>query len=128
MFFEIRRSPPGRREGRSMKNTLLCSCFISLLSLFACVLPASGQATATKGKNPIDKGDFKEGFQPSEKGKKPMPAELRSSMQEIADGLNSMVALPRDVYLNMDMCGEPNAFYQSAGPQIKICYELLEQY
>jgi len=85
-------------------------------------------AATARSKNPNDKGDFKVGFPPSEKGKKPMPAELLTAFKEIADGLNTMVALPKDIYINMDSCGEANAFYEPAGPQIKICYELLDQY
>ena len=85
-------------------------------------------AANAKPKNALDKGDFKVGFPPSERGKKPMPADIKSGFQEIADGLNGVIALPRDVYLNIDSCGEANAFYDPDGPQIKICYELIAQY
>ena len=82
----------------------------------------------TRSKNAFDKGDFRVGYPPSERGKKAMPADEADGFKEIADGLNGVIALPRDVYLNIDTCGEANAFYDPAGPQIKICYELLEQY
>lgn len=94
----------------------------------------SGTATAPAKvavKNPLDKGDFKVGFSPVSKAEDPkrrdMPKDIKESMQELADALNSFVALPRDIYLNLDTCGEANAYYSSGYNEIKICHELLEQ-
>ena len=47
----------------------------------------------------------------------------RKEFQGIADILNATLAMPRDVYLNLDDCGEANAYYSSEGPQIKFCNE-----
>jgi len=83
------------------------------------------------GKHPLDKGDFKVGFSPKTKRqnpKKDMPKDEKATFQEIATELNSFLALPRDVYLNLDTCDEPNAFYSSETSEITICYELIEQY
>lgn len=82
-------------------------------------------------KHPLDKGDFKVGFSPKTKAKDPkkdMPKEIKAVFQEIATALNELLAMPKDVYLNMDSCGEPNAYYDPNGPEITFCYELLEQY
>ncbi len=82
-------------------------------------------------KHPLDKGDFKVGFSPKTKAKDPkkvMPKELVGAFQEIATALNQMIAMPKDVYINMDSCGEPNAYYNPNASEITFCYELLEQY
>ncbi len=82
-------------------------------------------------KHPLDKGDFKVGFSPvyKKQGKKrDMPADEKAVFQEIADALNGLLAMPKDIYLSMDKCGEPNAFYSSSDSQILFCYELLDQY
>jgi hypothetical protein len=98
------------------------------------IVVGTGQIVAQPGaakppvKNLLDKGDFKVGFPPGFPGKKAMSAEDKSGFQEIAKSLNGLMALPRDVYLNIDTCGEANAFYESESSQIKICYELLDQF
>ena len=89
-------------------------------------------STATKpARHPLDKGDFKVGFSPKTKAnepKKDMPKEEKAVFQEIATALNELIAMPRDVYINMDKCGEPNAYYNSNSSEITFCYELLDQY
>jgi hypothetical protein len=82
-------------------------------------------------KNPLDKGDFKVGFSPQTRAKDPtkvMPKEEREAFQGIATELNSIIALPRDIYLNLDTCGTPNAFYSPSTSEITFCYELLAQF
>lgn len=81
--------------------------------------------------NALDKGDFKVGFSPTTKAKQPnkaMPKEDRDILQGIADALNGFIALPRNVYLNFDECGEANAFYSPGTSEITICYELIGQF
>lgn len=87
--------------------------------------------TAAAKKNPLDRGDFKVGFSPATKAqgpKKDMPKDERDTFQGIADALNSLIALPKDIYLNMDTCGEANAFYSPSTAEITFCYELADQY
>ncbi|MBV9215568.1 MAG: hypothetical protein JO053_05275 [Acidobacteria bacterium] len=88
----------------------------------------AGNTKAPAKANPLDKGDFKVGFPPGFPGKKPMNADDKAGLQGIADSLNGVIALPKNVYLNVDQCGEANAFYESESSQIKICYELLDQF
>ncbi|MGB2750950.1 MAG: DUF4344 domain-containing metallopeptidase [Pyrinomonadaceae bacterium] len=79
-------------------------------------------------KNAFDKGDFKVGFSPITKArtpKKAMPKEEHDALDGMAASLNGMVALPRDVYLNLDTCGEPNAFYNPETSEITMCYEYI---
>lgn len=94
--------------------------------------PATAKPTAkpktVAKKHPLDKGDFKVGFPPRVKPKRPMAADDKAVFQEIADGLNESIAMPKDIYINIDLCGEPNAFYDPNNGQITFCYELLDQY
>ncbi|MBP9664669.1 MAG: hypothetical protein KBD94_08605 [Pyrinomonadaceae bacterium] len=122
-----------------MKNTTVRICAsIVLTVLFGAVQliaqknpqPAPSPAKPPV-RHPLDKGDFKVGFSPKTKAKDPkkdMPKELKDVFQEVADGLNELLAMPKNIYINMDACGEPNAFYSPDASEITFCYELLEQY
>jgi len=88
-------------------------------------------ATPAKPKNPLDKGDFKVGFSPITRAKTPkkaMPADEKEAFQGIADALNSLIAMPKDIYINIDTCGEANAFYSPESDEIIFCYELIDQF
>jgi hypothetical protein len=92
---------------------------------------ANAQSTPIKPRNALDKGDFRVGFSPitrAKDAKKKMPDELTKAFQEVVDPLNAVIALPHDVYLNMDLCGQANAFYSPSTNEITICYELLLQF
>src|SRR5689334_18947058 len=47
-------------------------------------------------------------------------------LQDIADALNAVVTLPRDVGLRYAECGEANAYYDPEERHILMCMELLE--
>lgn len=47
-------------------------------------------------------------------------------LQDIADALNSVVTLPRDVGLRYAECGEANAYYDTDERHILMCIELME--
>ncbi len=115
--------------------------FVFLFATFAAVtliaqVPGSNPRPAQNtpkptAKNPLDKGDFKVGFSPITKAKTPkkeMPKDEKAVLQEIAVALNSLLALPKDVYLNFDTCGEANAFYSPDTAEITFCYELVDQF
>ena len=94
---------------------------------------AKPTATPAKpaAKHPLDKGDFKVGFSPLTKArtpKKPIPKDEKEVLDGIAVALNGLVALPRDVYLNLDTCGEPNAFYNGETSEITMCYEYIDYF
>lgn len=57
-----------------------------------------------------------------------MPKEIADSLVEVANPLNEVIALPFDVYLNFDECGEPNAFYNPNVKEITMCYEFLAEF
>ncbi|MBK6751310.1 MAG: hypothetical protein KA956_08795 [Pyrinomonadaceae bacterium] len=133
-----------------MKTILTGLCSLALLAMILGTAWIIGPANAQTGnmnrpsnvvsttpvpvkpkKHPLDKGDFKVGFSPKTKAKDPkkvMPKELIGAFQEITNALNQLIAMPKDVYINMDACGEPNAYYNPNASEITFCYELLEQY
>ncbi len=112
---------------RIIKNALWTVCFgISVFNI-----QAMAQTTTNPSGNSLDKGDFKVGFSPITKAKNPkkvIPKEIKDLLQGIADPLNGIIALPFDVYLNFDECGEPNAFYSSATKEITMCYEFVNDF
>ncbi len=107
--------------------------FFSILGIGTAAGQPGSTASPTKppSKHPLDKGDFKVGFSPKTKAKNPkkdMPKEEKEIFQGIADELNAFLAMPRDIYINMDACGEPNAYYSPETSEITFCYELIAQY
>ncbi|MDQ3129151.1 MAG: DUF4344 domain-containing metallopeptidase [Acidobacteriota bacterium] len=122
------------------KNTRLIKRSVVSMVLFAvltAVAPtagsrsASAQTTIKPTGNIIDKGDFKIGFSPATlktNPKKAMDKEVAASLLEITKPLNEIIALPYDVYLNFDKCGEPNAFYNPEVKEITMCYEFLDEF
>ncbi len=48
--------------------------------------------------------------------------------EEIADAVNSYLALPTDIPVNFMECGEANAFYDPEAQEISMCYELTQAY
>ncbi|HQU85997.1 MAG TPA: DUF4344 domain-containing metallopeptidase [Pyrinomonadaceae bacterium] len=117
-----------------IKRVIAVTILFTVVNAFAptATLPSIYAQTNVKSTtNNIDKGDFKVGFSPATKKqspKKAMPKEISDSLVEIADSLNEVIALPYDVYLNFDECGEPNAFYNSEVKEITMCYEFLEEF
>lgn len=117
-----------------IKRVIVSVIFCTILNAFAptAFLPSiSAQTTAKPPTNNIDKGDFKVGFSPATKKqfpKKSMPKEIADSLVEVANPLNEVIALPFDVYLNFDECGEPNAFYNPNVKEITMCYEFLAEF
>lgn len=113
----------------SIKTILTAALFTT--GVFTVCITAQTTATRPAAKNVLDKGDFIVGFSPKTRTadpKKAMPADEKAVLQEIATALNELIALPRNVYLNIDTCGEANAFYSSDTTEITICYELIDQY
>ncbi len=122
-----------KRDQMSFTNArkLFFFIFLAVLCIFADLAHAQATGQKPAGKNPLDKGDFRVGFSPATRAKTPkkaMPSDEKAILQEIATALNSLIALPKDIYLNFDTCGEANAFYSSDTAEITFCYELLDQF
>lgn len=112
---------------KSTGKILQVICFGILIFYF----PAMAQTAKNPGGNSVDKGNFKVGFSPKTKANNPkkiIPKEISDLLQGIADPLNEIIALPYDVYLNFDECGEPNAFYSPATKEITMCYEFVQNF
>ena len=96
--------------------------------------PPTGNAANQAGQakpNAPDKGDFKVVYLPVEN---PEYAELLKELQnektleQIAAGLNTTIALPFDINITFAECGSVNAFYDPEKRQISVCFELLEHF
>ncbi len=48
--------------------------------------------------------------------------------EDLIGSLNETFALPTDVFVNFDECGEENAYYDSEASTITVCYELVKFY
>ncbi len=113
---------------------LIKSLAVSILLLIGLVFISNTNSysvasqTAAKA---TDKGDFKVGFSPATLKKNPkkiMDKEVAQALLEVTAPLNELLALPYDVYLNFDECGEPNAFYNPQTKEITMCYEFLADF
>ncbi len=116
---------------RAIVSVLICTVLI-VVAPYANLRPAAAQTTKKSAvSDSIDKGDFKVGFSPATLKKSPkkvMDKEVAESLLEITKPLNETIALPYDIYLNFDKCGEPNAFYNPEVKEITMCYEFLEDF
>lgn len=117
-----------------MRNAIV---YLVLYTLLITIVPmanlsaVSAQTLNRSGSQDIDKGDFKVGYSPAtlkSDRKKAMPKDVADLLVEIAKPLNEIVALPYDVYLNFDTCGQPNAFYDPNKKEITMCYEFLTEF
>ena len=111
-----------------MKKTIINILWIICFGILIFYVPTMAQTVSKANGNSLDRGDFKVGFSPITKAKNPkkvIPKEFKDLLQGIADPLNAVIALPYDIYLNFDVCGEPNAFYSSATKEVTMCYEFL---
>lgn len=114
------------------------------LILIGLVLPAlllvpGGTAVTAEGRAPAanhstkpeDKGDFKVIYSPV---KNPKYAQLRKEIMDeniladIVSDLNSTIALPVDITINLEECGQVNAFYDPNKRRISMCYELVDHF
>lgn len=104
----------------------------ALIALLIFGVSVNAQKPAKRSKHRLDKGDFKVGYSPKRKSNNQpfgdMKADEKKALQDYADGLNKRIALPRDIYLNADVCGKPNAFYKPAISEITLCYEFIEEF
>src|SRR4051794_19184465 len=49
-------------------------------------------------------------------------------LEQMADGLNELVRLPRDLTLTAVQCGKVNAFYQPQLKAVQLCYEYVRYF
>ncbi|HYL98926.1 MAG TPA: DUF4344 domain-containing metallopeptidase, partial [Blastocatellia bacterium] len=84
---------------------------------------------ARKGGKIKDAGDFKVVYKSTKKYAE-MEAIIKDSkmFDEVAAGLNETFALPIDLPIVFTECGEENAYYDPDKGEIRMCYELLQQF
>ena len=46
-------------------------------------------------------------------------------LEDVAEWLNGWIALPHDVTIGFEKCGEPNAYYHPERRSVSLCYELV---
>ncbi len=125
------------------KNTTLVLLLICLIGL-SCNLSSENQPNVEKPKETskaesktvdktVDKGDFKVGSTAIKNSKnkrafQKVSVHKKEEMQPLADELNKFFALPHDVFMRYDECGEPNAFYDRDKKEIIMCYELVDDF
>jgi hypothetical protein len=124
----VKRVARQRRRGATV--IVLLAVVSLLLAASASSAPAGGAARGGQAKP--GGGRFKVGFNDakSDKGRHAQQemSDDEKVLQGEADDLNKTFALPRDVYINFNECGEANAFYSPEKQEITICYELVQQF
>jgi hypothetical protein len=48
-------------------------------------------------------------------------------LEDVVEWLNGWIALPHDVTIGFDRCGEPNAYYHPETRSVSLCYELVQE-
>ncbi|HMT08225.1 MAG TPA: DUF4344 domain-containing metallopeptidase [Pyrinomonadaceae bacterium] len=124
-----------------------------LLFVIACVCPAGrdkgNSSTPTSSPTPSqtksnstptndnktspnkDEGDFKVEHSAAKSSKyTDLEKEIKDEklLENAAAQLNKALALPENITLKVEECGEPNAFYDGNDVTITMCYELMEHF
>jgi TfoX/Sxy family transcriptional regulator of competence genes len=89
----------------------------------------SPSAVASGSSSPSLKGKFKAVYTPvKDKEHQELQKELKKEklLELLAEDLNDSLKMPKDVTLTFAECGEANAFYESEGRKVTMCYELLD--
>lgn len=92
---------------------------------------ASQPAPPKQPTGPIDKGDFRVTIKPPKDPDLKQLADIFTetrALHALAEGLNSALALPRNVAIILQDCGEPNAYYDGDKHEVVVCYELVARF
>jgi hypothetical protein len=79
----------------------------------------------------IDKGDLKLKYLSRKKARNsavPTAGSNEAALQQIIHELNDQISLPFDIYVYFENCEQPDASYDPETHQLKICYELIDDY
>lgn len=93
-----------------------------------CPVAADNTVVAAAGAPAVDRGDIELVYEPS---RNEDLEDVQRLVQEavlfpkVVQGLNEIVALPRDSAVLFTDCGKINAYYDAGAPGIVVCYELL---
>lgn len=92
---------------------------------------ANTQPSETAGQVAVDKGDLKLRYQAPKNTSSSKAHKVGSNPQAIEkliSELNQRLALPFDMVVSFEDCGEPDAYYDPETHQITICHQLLDDY
>lgn len=93
---------------------------------------ASNSASSTGKTSPNkDEGDFKAehgSVKSSKFDELQKQVKEEKLLEDAAAQLNKALALPDNITLRAEECGEVNAFYDGNEPAITMCYELMEHF
>ncbi|MBD2580005.1 DUF4344 domain-containing metallopeptidase [Oscillatoria sp. FACHB-1406] len=110
------------------------SFLATALTTMACVVGSSAillQNPIVKAADIKDEGDFSVIY---ETPQNPEFAQLSQDLKksnfynELVAWLNESYALPQDIPIYFEECGEENAFYDPSEVKISMCYELIQKY
>ena len=79
-----------------------------------------------------DRGDFKLKYEsrknPKQGGEAHRVGDNEQAIAGVLNDLNNKVALPFDIYLSVTNCDEPDAYYDPGTHEIRVCYQLIDEY
>lgn len=112
------------------KKLFLSALLTTTVSLFGCseIFLASDSINAQAIE---DNGDFLIEYVPPQDETHTEISQIIQESQfydELVDWLNETYALPEDILISFEECGESNAFYDPSEIKISMCYELIHQY
>jgi Putative metallopeptidase len=90
------------------------------------------QQGTSGGADVLDKGDLKLRYQPRKSSKRSTTARKVASnpqvLEQVVEVLNQRIVLPWDITLSCEDCEEPDAYYDPETRQLRICYQLIDEY
>lgn len=110
-------------------NLFITAAFALAASPAICGAPAPALAFEPQRTARNGAGKFKVEYPPVKKKEyAAFQNELKKerALESIVSDLNSTFALPSDITVSFNECGEANAFYDPQEQRISICYELIE--
>lgn len=87
---------------------------------------ASARGTDSKRARNADKGDFKAVYGPTENKEMAQTFRKARLLEEFVETINNILAIPRDIPIELRDCDEPNAYYDPDEHRIAVCYQLIE--
>ena len=94
--------------------------------------PAQSKQSPSDAANLLDKGDLKLRYQPRKSTREGDTAHKVATNPQVLENiiahLNDRIALPWDIVISFEDCDEPDAYYDHDTHQLKICYQLIDEY
>ena len=92
---------------------------------------ANSQPSGTAGQVAVDSGDLKLQYQARKNtaaaGSHPIGSNPQA-IEKLLVQLNERLILPFDIVISFEDCEDPDAYYEPETHQIKLCYQLIDEY